>query len=285
MTLIDYPDFQTHQAHADAIAATGAPLLSLHTVLAHATAVIPASFTTNVPASGKFTVGQTSYEIVLKVGSGGAAAPVCVVELFWTDSISGLAADYQRFMFFAGATGAEHLIHGHGPSNADQLVVSFTAGLAQITVNYSIMQSSRIYTKHLWRTTNPQTSLPVFSGFSFPPQDVGAGIILGVQDSVAANGAVKYLLPLYTGDVEWNGRDNGNVASMSRYFMNAEAETAISNNTILTRLAGASGFAGSGPSSMEGGFTLPRVQCSHQYNNLNTTTLLVLSANIIAKQE
>jgi hypothetical protein len=98
-------------------------------------------------------------------------------------------------MFFAGATGSEHLIHGHGPSNADQLVVSFTAGSAQITVNYSIMQSSRIYTKHLWRTTNPQTSSPVFSGFSFPPEDVGAGIILGVQDDVAASGSVKYLLP------------------------------------------------------------------------------------------
>jgi hypothetical protein len=75
------------------------------------------------------------------------------------------------------------------------------------------------------------------------------------------------------------------VVSLSRYFINAEAETALSNNTIGIRLAGSSGFAGNGNSSMEGDFTLPRIQCSHQYNNLNTTSLRNLSATIIAKQE
>lgn len=283
--MTDFPDWNAPQGHATAISTTGAPLLNLYSLLANINTNISAGATLTLPVTGIFNITQPGYEALFQIAAPSSLQSIVTVEMTWFDSTSGIISAYRRFRFFAGASGTPHIVEGHGPSNANQLTVKITAGAQAIAIAGAILQSSRIYLNHVWRTANTAQTPPVFPGFTYAPGDFAAGILLAAEDSLLLSTNKKYLLPLYTGDVTWNGRDSSGLSGKSQYQILAEPETGFTNTVIAIRGAGQSGFAGFNPSSMEGGVTLPGVQCSHQYFNLDTTTTRTLDANIIISQK
>lgn len=269
------------------ISTTGAPLLNLKTVLAQQT-----SFT-SIAASGSLTISnlvisQISYELSIVAETSAAAQTPVIVQLKWIDSTTTFVVAQQEFSFFAGSVASPHTIEGHGPSAADRLTIVIINGSTanSVSVEYVVTQASRPYLKHLWKTVAAFGTLPSIPGLTMAPGDPNAGILIDTEDILAASALVKYVLPLYTGDVTWNARDNGGVTALSQFFIHAVVWTGtIANDVIAARQSGQSGFAGFTASSTEGDITLPRTQCVHESHNQNTSSTRTLDAVMIAKQE
>jgi hypothetical protein len=184
------------------ISTTGAPLLNLYNLVAdQASTGLPSG---NAITIGPETIGQIAYEFVIQIGATqNTAITPCSIEFQWTDSTSGLVTAtqvYNVYGAYTGAGGNPHIIEGHGPSNSDTLTVTITnSGAQALQIAYSLLQSSRLYQRHEWRTQNPagNISFPTFTYISCAP----AINILAAQQtgSIANNTSVTYLLPFYVG--------------------------------------------------------------------------------------
>lgn len=155
---------------------------------------------------GPYVITSPSYGIALtSVVSLSGTLCVYRVTLTWTDSESGLVVDAQTW-YATGSTASfglnGTLTAGRGPSNADTLTVTI-ANLdpaEPITIDYASWQSSRIVTRHDWRTVVQNGQLLVFSQ---PLSNLLAGQLAWVfNNAVAANSSPTWLCPLYAGQVQ-----------------------------------------------------------------------------------
>jgi hypothetical protein len=148
---------------------------------------------------------RQGYEIflVLENATAGSVQTPVLVEVFWSDSSSGITTGYQRYWVYSANTGSQHQIVGHGPSNGNQVTLKVTnsSGAAPVLdLGACILDVSRPYLAHDWRTRDDLT--PVYAGWTAASSDLGAGIV-GAWAGLAVGGGltVRQLLPLYTGGI------------------------------------------------------------------------------------
>lgn len=261
------------------ISTTGAPLLNLYNKITSAVSTaIGSGDSITLPAAGTYPITQIGYEFVIEVGTSqnAAIAPVSIV-FTWTDSATGFITATQVYNFYAcytGASGPAHLVEGHGPSNGDQLVIQIFATGAAVTVSYSLLQTSRIYGRHVWRTQNPASVTPAFPTMTYISCVPAANVIAGQTSPSLNNDSITYLLPLYTGNALIWGSIG--VAANAGSFLLSDTLSGLSNS-ILDRWKTSSGDVA--PTTM----VLPRDQCQLQMSN-GTAAASAMSAGIIAQE-
>jgi hypothetical protein len=254
----------------------GVPLLNLYNSLADASGTVIT--TGNQVVLGPFTVSQIAYEFVLSLATlqNTAVAPV-TVDFTWTDSTSGLKTADQNYGIYAAYTGGggpAHLIEGHGPSNADTVTVTiFNAGAQSVTVSYALLQSSRNYLRHEWRTQTPAGNIafPTMTYISCVP---AANILAGQTSGSLNNSSTTYLLPFYVGSAQLWGSIA--VAANAGSFLLLDTIRSLSN-TVLARWKTSSGDV----SPVQ--IMLPRDQCQLEMSN-GTATASTMSVGIVAQE-
>ena len=272
---------------AGQVAVTGAPPLVFKRVIDVLIGQnIPASSSITRPASGKFSLNQPGYEIALNVATLGGTAPVVSVELQWYDSAFGALIDDEIYYFLSGNING-HLIHGRGPSKGDQLVViirNYNATSA-VTVSYTLLQTSRVFTREFWKTITNGAVAPVFPGFTTVGMNPAANTIAADSSSVAASTTKILALPLYTGTVRLSGIGGDTVVNNTEWQIQ-NATDQVAGQAVLIVGNGETGFAPTGPlSAYVPEVPLPRAQCTLNLINRNSTTGQTISTNIVTQED
>ena len=198
--MTDYADYQTPQAHANAIATTGVPLLALATSLFNMGAAqsVASGATFTVPG-GPFTVNQIGYELFVQVeGNAASILPVGLLTLTWSDSVSGnvVAVDHYSML---GANAAFQQFSGTGPTKGDTLVVTFhnyDATQAQL-FQMSMVENSRVFVRDDLRQITT-LAVPLIASGAYDQQ---AGVILATNPTIGAGASISRLLAFYSGQV------------------------------------------------------------------------------------
>lgn len=272
--MTDFPDWTAPQANATAISTTGAPPLVFKQVIDVLIGqAINASSSITRPASGQFALNQPGYEIQLNVATLGSTATIVSVELQWYDSAFGALIETETYYFYSGNVNG-HLIHGRGPSKGDRVVVIITnrSGANQVTVSYTLLQTSRTFTREFWHTIVKAGTAPVIPGFTLIGTNI-AGNVLGTDvATIAASGIRTLLLPLYTGTVRLFGIAPSVTAGNITWTVEPVADPVSASNNEFSGTNGQSGFAPSGSGSLYvPDMGLPRSQCQIQVANALTT--------------
>lgn len=191
----DWPDWNPSQHRANAIAATGVPLLTLSTFIGGNNITVPNGTSTS---RGPFTVGQIGFEIAVSFSATVASAQPLRVLLSWVDSSTTLVTDLDAFGIRAGSVTAPHVVRMSGRSKGDQLTVTFdnTATGDDATITYVVLQNSRVYAAEYFKTlTWGQLAPDQLPGF-----DLAEGIICHAAPTVGAGAQIPRELPAYNGE-------------------------------------------------------------------------------------
>lgn len=261
------------------ISTTGAPLLNLYDLLADGTNVaVGSGDAVTLPATGNYVITQIAYEFSLELltAQDAVAAPV-TVNFQWTDSDSGLITAVQNYGIYAAYnSGVPHTIEGHGPSDADELQVQIYSPDAAITFSFTLLQSSRNYLRHEWRTQTPASADITFPTMTYVSCVPAANILASeATGSLASGGSVSYLLPFFVG-------------SASLWFNTAEETTggaallqdsirALSSSTMQRWKSASNGDQSPTP------IILPRDQCIMELQN-GTADTSAMTLGIIAQE-
>jgi hypothetical protein len=152
VTAADYPDWSAPQAHANAIAVTGVPLLAVPTVVNGNLLSIAAGVTNQ---QGSFPLNQVAYEIVVDaIATGAGAAGPLQITVKWNDNTFGTTVATEEWYIWPGSSGVGHVVLGRGPVKANNVVIAFTnlSGAMTYQVQYAIYQRSNVYTRDDWRS-------------------------------------------------------------------------------------------------------------------------------------
>lgn len=197
--MTDYQDWQTHQAHADAIAATGVPLLSLATnVLNDQLRNLPANLSTTVVSN--LPVKQIGYQVYLQALSpGGTTLPFVTIDLLWKDSLTGLVIAHEEWTLGAGSTSGGSIYLGTGPTKGDLLTITaFNNDLVNaMTLTTVLHQNSRVYLRDDWR----QETINTIPGFTGGVHNQQGNCLVAFSGSINAGATLTRYVSLYAGRV------------------------------------------------------------------------------------
>jgi hypothetical protein len=198
MTSPDFADDQPHIAHANAIAVTGVPLLSLATSLLNITtqqSVGPASgLILTVPA---LSLNQIGYEVSVGVQANAASAfPLTRFVLTWSDSVSGNTVAQDTWVL-AGGSGVPQTYVGTGPTKGDTVTIEVFNDdpTNAMLVTMSMVENSRVYVRDDWRNLSTQT----VPGATKTNYSLGAGILGNPITATNAGLTAARYLGLYAG--------------------------------------------------------------------------------------
>jgi hypothetical protein len=259
------------------ISTTGAPLLNLYNLLTEGTANIGLGDSTTL---GPFTISQIGYEFIIELGTAqDTNAAEVSINFQWSDSASGLVTAVQTFNAYAaytGGSGPSHQVEGHGPSNADTLFVYVTATSQPVEVYYALLQTSRVYGRHDWRTQNPSGVAITFPTMTYVSCNPACNILAGqATGNLTENESISYLLPLYvgTGSIWFNTgtQVTGGAALLQDAF------NVLSSSTLQRWKSASNGDQSPTPIS------LPRDQCTIEMLN-GTTGTTAMTLGIIAQE-
>lgn len=238
------------------------------------------------PASGQFSLFQPGYEILLNIGSLGNPSPTVSVELQWYDSTFGALIDAETYYFYSGNANG-HVIHGRGPTKGDRLVVVISNnGGATIVVNYTLLQTGRIFTREFWKTVTKGGLQPVYTGLTAANSNASANMLASENHVLLLNTAINVVLPLYTGTVRLFGTTTDVGAGNSTWIITTASDRVLPGGQTLVGKAGQSGFSVDGNTSLwVPDIALPRSQCQLSMQNGNTTTTETLTATIVPQED
>lgn len=241
MTVPDYPDFQTPQAHATAISVTGVPLLTLAgTLLTAQNFMIAGGGNVSTAA---LPITQLGYEIQLKLQVPAAATvPFVDCVMTWTDNTGNNTVAVERWMLPCGSA-ANYIFTGTGPTKGSQLTLKLiNEDPAQTaTVNVVILTNSRIYRRDRW-IPNLTQNVP---GFTIAQGDATRALLAnGSGINVNAGATLTRLFPTYHGDVMFYVEQVGVSGANSQAKLQTEPFAALSNADIYS--SAPSGGVGSG---------------------------------------
>jgi len=198
MTSPDFADDQPHIAHANAIAVTGVPLLSLATSMFNITTLqsVPAA-SGLIVGSGAFSLNQIGYEVSVQVEANAASAfPLGRMVLTWTDSVSGNTVAQDTWVL-AGGSGVTQTYLGTGPTKGDTVTVEFFNDdpTNAMLIAMSMVQNSRVYVRDDWRNLTTVT----VPGAIKTNYSLGAGILGNPITTTNAGLTAARYLGLYAG--------------------------------------------------------------------------------------
>jgi hypothetical protein len=264
VSITDYPDYQTPQAHADTISNTGVPLLTRPDNLLNFTGTV-GSGAAVVPLSLGI-VSKIGYEIFLRFYAPGTNQSIITVQMQWSDSVSGQVVTTEEWDFYAGSgliTNA-HIIRGAGPTKGDRLTVQVNQNASTVTASFTIIiaQNSRIYARDDWRTQSigPVTGITGTNGF-----DAQNNIVASMDSlAVAAGGNVIALLPLFCGRVVISCTTTSAGADYT-FFIRCDTGSfgSLADDQVVRGKTDANG------NLVIVGAALPRAQCTVQQVNNN----------------
>jgi autotransporter translocation and assembly factor TamB len=265
---VDYADYQTPQAHANAISVTGAPLLNLKN---QASAIVA---NLNNPGGstprGPFTFSQISYEICGSVQTNVApvGATVVTITMKWSDSTTGLEVKRKAFQVVAGPNGTPHTFEVNGPARADTLNVTIANNASsgvQSNTSLTILQSSRDYAQDSFRSVDFQQS-----GFTTGTPKLEYNVLGQFGASVAAGGSATQLMAAYSGLAHLTANTAGNNAQLQVTIAEAATATPLlsKNPNCLFVQSDASGF-------INETFYIPNIQQVFIVNNSDAAAHIV----------
>lgn len=284
---VDFPDWGHPQAAANAISTTGAPPLVFKQVLDVLIGQnLAANSSITRPASGQFSLNQPGYELQISFGSLGATAPIMSVELQWYDSSFGNLVDDETYFMYSG-NAAGHFIHGRGPSKGDRVVVIITNnGASAVTVTYTLMQTSRTFTREFWKTIAKAGVQPVYAGFNSANSSIAANQLESASHTLAALNGFTSILPLYTGTVRLLATTSDTTPANSSWVITSTSDHLLPGSQTFVGKAGQTGFTVAGTSSLYvPEIALPRAQCQLNYSNGNSGASETLTAVIVAQED
>lgn len=215
------------------IAATGVPLLSLPTASSSQTTKTLAANT--VVTWGPYNISQIGYDFFFSCYSNtpATATPVSVT-INWIDSVSGVTCGSQTWWVLAGgnlANIAEWI--GKGPVEANTVEIVIEAFAEAITYNYVMLQNSRVYARHDWRSLLfPGT----FSGTLTSPSGDMPGLVFQRIVNAHASGANDTcILPLWAGRAYIGGHTNSNTNDMTLSLFDVTDQSITSNTNLIYR--------------------------------------------------
>lgn len=269
MSTPDFPDWQAPQAHANAIAGTGAPLLALPTSVA-ATGSYPLAggATTTTPG---VAMSQIAYEVLATVSF--ATAPVTPFVSFtanWFDTTGTILLDSQSWIL-AGGTGTIYSTTITGPAEGAllQIVLANLDNVVTATVSLTVLTTSRPRSRH--RGLGAHNATP--AGYTLAGQQSPYNVLCAISNkTIAAASQLVRLLPLYAGDVfisiNVSGAGNDNAKCSLTPAIPVGVPTVQcwwgTSGGAITNLA-------------QGIIRLPRAPCQLEIDNTATT---VATANI-----
>jgi hypothetical protein len=207
----DYPDYQTPQAHATAIANTGVPLLANPVEEYGATAItVPpgtiGQIIQNLAATdGTDLSGYLSYEIRLLAESNAAsAAPFLQVDFEWYGDAALTQLLYRdEWYITCGDTAAGPTVYGTGPVRGGYLQITVgnidTVNAITITDMYVYLNSRPApFMQPDWRTAKANAPVP---GYSVPGYGDNFDGLLGQVNNglITAGGTVSWIFGLFNG--------------------------------------------------------------------------------------
>lgn len=275
--LPDFIDFQDVQGAANAIAATGVPLLSNSTVqIAQATFLVPAGALVQLPI---LPVTQLGYELQISASIGGAATvPFVQLEMQWTDQLSNLIVADEKWGIACGSGAAVNTIVLTGPTKGSQLGVQLKNQDPAVaaTVQLVMLYNSRVYARD--RAIQTVTNNP--PGYTYFGDKSSYGII-GTLSAITVNpgGQQVRLFPLYAGDVLFYADQAGNAAANSQLQLQVAPVSVFGTAAFWS--SSPSGGVGSGTTQI---LRFPRAPVIMTYNNTGASTATI-NAKVIALDE
>jgi len=180
---------------------------------------------TTIPANstvvlGTFNVTLPGYDVSIQsVWNAGIGIGANLrVYMQWQDAATGIVYDNQEWQIAAAQNGTTPInTIGSGPTQGNQVKVSVrnTSNTVGATIDFSLLQNSRTYTRDLWQWSNiSQIAVP---GFVMAIETVNTGILgdtgLIAEQSgttIAANSFTTFLGGLYAGRVRWDFAESSN---------------------------------------------------------------------------
>lgn len=283
--MTDFADWNAPQAHATAIATTGAPLLGFKTILGSNAAGLAIGAGNSANLVSARAAGQVGYEISLSVSTLAVTASAVTISVKWFDTATGLLTDTQNWTFFAGSVSRPHNVRITGPSNGDQVTIAATAGANAITIAFTVMQTSRVYTRHSGHTLTLNFGNPTIPGFTFASGDASSGILCAESQVVTNSGSTTLILPLYSGTARFWGRASDTTGTNSEWRLGYRSELIIVNDNFPYIGLGGQGFSPDGAGSFEiDNVAMPRTQMTLQLLNHNTTASNTMEADLITRE-
>lgn len=275
--LPDYPDFGEVQGAANAISATGVPLLNNSTVaIGQQTIVIPGGQLFQMPI---LPVYQPGYELQISASIGAAATiPFLQLENQWTDPIFNLLVADEKWAIPCGNSPAVNTIVLTGPTKGNQLGVQFKNLDPAVAVTLTIVMlfNSRLYAKD--RVLQTVTNNP--PGFTYMGDHSSYGVIATLSAiTVNAGNTTTRLCPLYSGDVLFYMDQQGNAAANSQLQLQV-APTSLFGTAAMWSAA-PSGGVGAGSSQI---LRFPRAPVQLVYANSGASNAVV-NAKVISLDE
>lgn len=272
MTLTDYPDWQTPQAHADTISNTGVPLLARPASLVNLSGTVGSGLTATVASN--LAIHKIGYEITVTAFAPASNQSIVTMQLIWIDSVSGQVVITDEWDFYAGSgpIANAHIVRGTGPTKGDTLTVKISQNVSTITASWTVVmaENSRVYLRDDWRTDSfgGATGITGTNGF-----DMQNGVIASMDSlAVAAGGNVIAALPLYAGRIVISCTTVSGVADMTTILLcNTGAFGSLNDNQVVRGKADANG------NTLIVGAALPRAQCLIQQVNNNAAAKDLLS--------
>lgn len=257
---VDYPDFATPQAHADAIAATGAPpVIKFNGTANNVVQPGPGA----VALTANFAFDQPAYEILLsafEIGAG-AAGPL-KIDMRWYEDTGLTFIDQQTYWIWPAIASPQHQVVIKGPTRGALLSMIFTNTSAAMTyqVNYWQYARSHFYERDQAYSVIQSTTS---SGLTLPVSDTVSGLLGFRTLLIAGSGNDTTLLPLYTGLVQVYADTSSATTDMTLAIQDSANPNAEGMGTRFYALT--SNAAGIIAAQVQ----LPRYQCQVQMLNGN----------------
>lgn len=280
MTVTDYPDWQTPQAHATQIAGTGVPLLrGTNQLTNNAGVTVAGAATAHILQSG--VVKQPGYEMTLEafMPASSGTIPFLHLAMQWWDSATGLFGARRDVVATCGNASGNFLTYYiRGPMHSDMFnidVVNLDPAVTA-TITYVVNQTSHVYEQdqalqYAYAATAP-------NGFTNPAGVPTTDLLVFENPTIAASGAVTVLCALYSGDVILNIDNSTSAQSVTVNLLDAPGfATAHANGSIfkVTVTAGA---------ELTMALTLPYSPVALKMTNTSTAASITPIVTMIGQQ-
>jgi hypothetical protein len=213
MTVVDYADYQTPQAHATAIASTGVPLLAGDIILGTPLVGQALAAGASITAFSGAVTGIAYIAFVDALNSNGAtsANPFLKVSMIWKDAVGGNTLPPQHWFPLqtnVSPASSNGLVCGRGPTDGAVLTVLIKNMdlVNAVTVDFELIQSARPITRHDWRNvSNNVSGNYTFGGLTVPtPVSDASSLLLGCSPGIPINGGAvaSRINGLYAGQAQ-----------------------------------------------------------------------------------
>lgn len=212
--MTDYADYQTPQAHASAIASTGAPLLRLTGAgTANNSQTLGGASSVNLLTALPWSQPGWEVTILLNLPAAAGTKPWAVLAFTWLDPSGVYQTGSDNVILTAGNGPTNALLFfGRGPAKGGQLtlVLQNIDPAQTLTYSWGIFPASNVWGDTRWKQLSYAATAPV--GFSNPGGDPVNGIIAAIKPTLVNGSPQSRLIALANG--EWSvATDNSGQAN------------------------------------------------------------------------